>query len=154
MLVPDAKGGCWQKRLNLPASIPLRFVATWRMAAEGQSDTVASDVEMQMKHRCVNEYLHEDKTALTDACWTFMEIKPSKCKHSEAMDDIFQYGWHCSNVKDRPCRFLQVWRVSSCSLLANCIVYGDDCWDTLAAKNFLYQIVLLFSLYLLLFPWK
>jgi len=31
------------------------------MAAEGQSDTVASDIEVQMKQRC--EFLHAEKMA-------------------------------------------------------------------------------------------
>ena len=36
------------------------------MAAEGQSDTVASDTEVHMKQRCVTEFLHTEKMAPTD----------------------------------------------------------------------------------------
>ena len=31
------------------------------MAAEGQSDTMVSDMEVQMKQRCVTELLHAEK---------------------------------------------------------------------------------------------
>jgi len=44
----------------------------WQMAAEEQSDIVASDMEMQMKQRCVIEFLHAGKKwrplTFTDAC--------------------------------------------------------------------------------------
>jgi len=36
------------------------------MAAEGHSDRMSSDVEEQMKQRCVNEFLHAEKMAPTD----------------------------------------------------------------------------------------
>jgi len=34
------------------------------MAAKGQSDKVASDMEVHMKQRYVTEFLHEEKVAL------------------------------------------------------------------------------------------
>ena len=36
------------------------------MAAEGQSDTMASDMEVQMKQRCVTEILCVEKMTPTD----------------------------------------------------------------------------------------
>jgi len=36
------------------------------MAAEGQSDRMASDMEMRMKKRCISEVLHVEKMAPTD----------------------------------------------------------------------------------------
>ena len=36
------------------------------MAAEGQSDKMMSDMEVQMKQRCVTEFLHAEKIAPTD----------------------------------------------------------------------------------------
>ncbi len=36
------------------------------MAAEGQSDKMASDMEVCMKQRCVTEFLHVEKMAPTD----------------------------------------------------------------------------------------
>ena len=36
------------------------------MAAEGQSDQMASDMDVQKKQRCVTEFLHREKIAPTD----------------------------------------------------------------------------------------
>ena len=55
-----------QERLNLPTNIPFHVVAMWLMAAEGQSDTMASDMEACMKERCVTEFLHMEKIAPID----------------------------------------------------------------------------------------
>ena len=52
--------------LHLPANIPLRFVAMQQMAAEGQSDEMASDMEVHMKERCVIEFFHAEKMAPID----------------------------------------------------------------------------------------
>ena len=51
----------WQQRLNLPTNIPLYVVAVRQMAAEGQSDAITSDMGVQMKQRCVTEFLHLEK---------------------------------------------------------------------------------------------
>ena len=45
------------------------------MAAEGQSDKMASDMEVCLKQRCGIEFLHAEKKASTDTCWMFMEAK-------------------------------------------------------------------------------
>jgi len=55
-----------QQRLNLPANIPLNFVAVRKMTIEGQSDKMASDMEVRMKQRCVIEFLHVEKIASND----------------------------------------------------------------------------------------
>jgi len=52
--------------LNLPINIPLRFAAVRQMAAEGQSDRMVSDMEMQMKQRTATEFLYEEKIAPKD----------------------------------------------------------------------------------------
>jgi len=44
-----------------PTITLLRFVAVWQMAAEEQTDRMASDMEVCMKQRCVTEFLHEGK---------------------------------------------------------------------------------------------
>ena len=36
------------------------------MAAEGQSDGMVSDMEVQMKQKCVTEFLNAEKMAPTD----------------------------------------------------------------------------------------
>jgi len=52
--------------LNLPANIPLNFVAVRQMTAEGQSDKRASDMEVRMKQRCVIEFLYAEKNSPND----------------------------------------------------------------------------------------
>jgi len=57
--------------VNLPTSIPLHFTAVQQTATEGQSDKMVSDVEVNMKQRCVTEFLHVEKMApidIIDAC--------------------------------------------------------------------------------------
>jgi len=44
------------------------------MAAEGHSDTVASDMEMCMKQRCVIEFFHVEKVAPIDIHWCLLDI--------------------------------------------------------------------------------
>ena len=44
----------------------LHFVAVWQTVAEGQSDKMASDVEVHMKQRCVMEFFCVGKIAPTD----------------------------------------------------------------------------------------
>ena len=58
----------WQYRLNLPTNTPSDFVPVWHMAAEGLSDTMSSDVEVNvaMKQKHVTEFLNAEKLALTD----------------------------------------------------------------------------------------
>ena len=44
------------------------------MAAEGQSDTMASDMEACMKERCVTEFLHMEKIAPIDIHQHLMNV--------------------------------------------------------------------------------
>jgi len=50
-----------QEKLNRPTNILLYFVAMQQTTAEGQSDRMASDMEVQMKQRCGTEFLHAKK---------------------------------------------------------------------------------------------
>ena len=52
--------------VDLPTNIPLHAVAVWQMAAEGQSDTMASDMEVQTEQRCETEFVHAEKMVPTD----------------------------------------------------------------------------------------
>ena len=52
--------------LNLPANITLNFFAVQQMAAVGQSDKMASDMEVRMKQRCVIAFLYAEKIAPND----------------------------------------------------------------------------------------
>ena len=56
----------WQQRLNLPINIPLHVVAIQQTAAEGQSDNMATNVEVCMKQSCGTEFKKKKKIALID----------------------------------------------------------------------------------------
>jgi len=68
-----------QQGLNLPTNDLLHVVAVQHMEAEGQSDKMASDMEVWIGQRAVIEFLHVEKQChpLTsiNACLTLMETK-------------------------------------------------------------------------------
>jgi len=70
-------GGGMEVEGEPSTNIPLCFVAVWQMAAEEQYDSMASDVEVQMKQRGGIEFLYMGKKlhplTFTNTCWTFME---------------------------------------------------------------------------------
>ena len=44
------------------------------MAAEGQSDRMVSDMKVQMKQRCIIEFLPVEKMAPSDICQDLLNI--------------------------------------------------------------------------------
>ena len=82
----------WQQWLSLPTNIPSRVVAVRQTAAEGQSDNMASDMEVHMKQRCVTEQLHAAETAPTDVLTLAERFwRPtSGCEHSGAAGGVLQ----------------------------------------------------------------
>ena len=88
-------------------------------------------------------------------CWTFMEMK-------QWMWTQWGGGWCVSAVVAVTvghlcwCSFLWAWHAALVRHWQKCIANGGDCVEKkcFVAKNLLYQIVLLYSLYLMLFPWK
>lgn len=56
----------WQERSDLCTCIPLCVVAVSQMAAERHSDKMIYGMEMPMKQRHVNEFLHVEKIACID----------------------------------------------------------------------------------------
>jgi len=82
------------------------------MAAEGQSDRMACDMEVQMEQRRVIEFLHAKKVA------------PLNIYGDQTVDVSALRLWvvHFSNGNSNSgslpqCRFLQVWHADSCSRL-------------------------------------
>ena len=81
------RGRCW--RLNLPTNILLHFVAVQQMAAEGQSDKMASNMKVHMKHGILprgknDTYWH--LSVLAEHLWR----ANSGCEHSEVVGGAFQ----------------------------------------------------------------
>ena len=60
-------------------------------AAEGQSDRMASGMEVCMEQRCVTEFLRVERTAPTDSHQCLLNGCPnSVCEHSEVLGGTFQ----------------------------------------------------------------
>ena len=90
----------WQ--LNLPTNFSSDFVTVQEMAAEGQSDKIASDMEVWMKQRCVTEFYHAEKITPTDIhwhLWTFM-VTENICEYC---DSVCHFSW---------CRCLWAWHTA------------------------------------------
>ena len=77
MLAHD-RGQWWWYGSRDSHQYSINFVAVQQTAAEGLSDKIASDMEMQMKKKCLTELFHVEKfhsLTFISACWTFMETK-------------------------------------------------------------------------------
>ena len=93
----------WQERLYFPNTIPLHVDAVWQMAAEGQSDTTASDMEVWMKQNCFTELVHAEKIAPADIHWCLLNIRGAHTL------DVSTVRWWVvlfssgkNNMKDKP----------------------------------------------------
>ena len=94
--------------LNFPVNVLLHFVAVQQMEAKGQSDNMASDMEVHMKQRCVTEQLHAAETAPTDVL-TLAEClwgPNNGCEHGEAVSGAF-WQWQQQMGHICWCRFLK-----------------------------------------------
>jgi len=80
------------------------------MEAEGESNKTASDIDVHMKQRCVIEFLHAEKIALTDDLWYLLSIYGGcGCEYSEAVGSAFQ---QCQKRCERQAMFQTV--IHSC----------------------------------------
>ena len=60
------------------ANILLHVVAVWQVAAEGQSDSTVSDMEVHMEQMGVTEFLHMEKFLSTDIHWCLLNLMETK----------------------------------------------------------------------------
>ena len=94
----------WQYRLNLPANILLNFVAMRQMTAEGQSDKMASDIEVHMKQRRVIEFLHVEKIALNDIHRCLLNVYGDQTVDVSIVRRwVAHFSSGDSDRKDKPC---------------------------------------------------
>lgn len=63
------------------------------LAAEGQSETMASDMEVQLKQRCVMEFLHVEKDAAIHKCQCSLNIYGDQTVYKEKGS-----GWYTSTI--------------------------------------------------------
>ena len=74
------------------------------MAAEGQSDKMASDMEVQMKQRCVTEFLHAEKMAPIDIHRHLLNIFEDQTVNMSAVRWwVVRFSSGDGNMKDKPC---------------------------------------------------
>jgi len=75
MLEVDVGGKAVEVEPSCQYSLPC--VVVWQMAAEGQSDRMASDMEVHMKQRYVTEFLHEELHLLgfINTCWMLTDSR-------------------------------------------------------------------------------
>ena len=70
------------------------FVAIRQMAAEAQTHKIKPNMKLDMKKRCIIEFLHEKKLhplTFVDTCWMFLETK-------QWMSAQWHVGWCISAV--------------------------------------------------------
>ena len=73
------------------------------MAAEGQSDRMASDMEMCMKWECVTEFLHVEKMAPTDIHWCLLNVcRDQTVDVSTVRLWVVRFSIGNSDMKDKP----------------------------------------------------
>jgi len=73
------------------------------MAAEGQSDRTASDIEVHMKQRCVTEFLCVEKTAPTDILQCLVNLcGDQRANVSTVRWWVAHFSSGNSDVKDKP----------------------------------------------------
>ena len=101
---------------SLPSSIPLHFVAMWQIAAQGQSDTVVSDMEVCVKQRYGTEFLHAEIIAHTDIHWYLLNI------YGDQSVDVSAVRWWVVRFSSdescrRPTPLMQIVMGTPCRLL-------------------------------------
>ena len=100
------RGRCWwhgSKTAYLPTNNLLHVVAVWLMAAEGQSDTMASGMEVHMKQMCVSDFLRRLKMALTDIHWCLLNTKGKwRVNVSIVRWQVAHFSSSNNSVKDKP----------------------------------------------------
>lgn len=125
-----------------------------QMIAEGRSDKMASDVELGTKKSCVIEFHHVKEMAPVDISWLLLnafedqtvEWSGGWCILAMVTVTVGHLQW---------CRFLQVYHAGSCSSLVK--IHSYWWWlhqELFVDETLLFKIVLLYSLYVLYFPWK
>jgi len=73
------------------------------MAAEGQSDKLASDMEVHMKQRCVIEFLHEKVIVPTDIRGCLLNICGDQTLDASRMRQwVVLFSSGNNDVKDKP----------------------------------------------------
>ena len=124
MLAHDVSSGWWWYG-SRGWTFPLHFVAMWQTAAEAQPDSVEFDMGVQMKQRCVTEFLHVEKIASIDIHWCLLNI------YGDQTVDFNSEAWWCvpavaTVTVGHLFWCLRVWHEGSCSSLVK--MYSKWWW--------------------------
>jgi len=111
-MTSEADIGGMQLRLNLPINIPLHFLAMSQVAAEEHSHRMTFDVEVLMKQKSGNEFLHEEKNVPIDIYWCLLNVYGD-----QTVDVSTESQWVVYISSSDSDRFLWLWQSGSCSLL-------------------------------------
>ena len=136
--------------MSLPASIPLRFLAVWYIAAE--SDKMASDLVVCMKERwgvppCRKNRICWHLLTLAECLW----ILNCGFEHREVVGGVFQQWWQRLWVTSTGADFHEHNMQPFVCCSQKCIATGADYIEKeyCVVENLLYQLVLLYFFYLL-----
>ena len=86
------------------------------MEAEGQSDRMASDIEMHMKQKCVTEFLHVAKMAPIDIHWHLLNVYGDQTLDVSTVRqwEVFFSSGDCGSPL-----LVQIFMSAACRLLLN-----------------------------------
>ena len=62
-----------------------------QMAAEGQNDSTAPDMEVHLKHRAVTELLHTEQNIYEDQHVEVSTVRLQQCKRQAIQTDRFDF---------------------------------------------------------------
>ena len=100
--------------MNIPTNIPLHFIAMQQMAAEGQPDKMASDIEVHMKERCAIGFLHVEKMASLDIHQCLLNVFGDQTVN---VSTVRQWVVHFSNGEGGSPLLVQIFTSMVCRLL-------------------------------------
>lgn len=63
------------------------------MAAEGHSGTMAADMQVHMKKRCIAEFFHVEKKAPNDIQQHLLNIDGDQTVYASSVSAMFQQWW-------------------------------------------------------------
>ena len=145
----------WQRRLSLPGNIQFVLLAHNRLHRRGSLMKWCL-MEACMKHKHVTEFLHAEQMAPSDIhqhLWSVygdQTANVSAGRGESCFTSVVAVGYlHW-------CRLLWACHAALVHRWQKCRAGGADYVEKqcFVAKNLLYPVVLLCSLYLLAFPWE
>ena len=127
---------CWydsRGRIISPISYYIPFVAMWQMAAEGQSDKMASDMEVHMEQKCGTEFLHSDQiTIVSTVRWWVVCFSSG----DSDVEDKPRSRWPCTAVTPQKCLnqlFCTNWWITTRQCME--LNIGFDALETMVAMS-------------------